>query len=231
MKAYFLVEGSQTETVLYPEWLNILRPEMVRITNPQKAKDYQACYALYSGDGYPNIIQQKLTDSIYDLIENPYFDYFVIVMDSEEESITQRHQIINERLKEIQQDKRLILPTHTSTQIIIQHRCIETWLLGNRVMLDRNTDEKILMDCITHYNVAELDPELMLKPTSVKGSTAQYHTKYLKAMLRAKRCSFSKSNPVEVCKEAYLKQLQNRVIQTQHLASLKVFLDFITPSL
>lgn len=54
MNLYFLVKGKRTERKVYPMWLSILKPAMVKISYAADANDNN--YYLMSGEGYPSLL-------------------------------------------------------------------------------------------------------------------------------------------------------------------------------
>ncbi len=56
---------------------------------------------------------------------------------------------------------------------------------------------------------------------------AQFHESYLKELLKEKKTRYSKTNPGDVLKEYYLKQLLTRIeSETSHLPSFQKFIQF-----
>ncbi|MFM6395245.1 MAG: hypothetical protein ACKPFF_01005, partial [Planktothrix sp.] len=129
MNIYFLVEGKSTERKIYPKWLEYLIPNLVRVQYYDQVENNN--YYLISGEGYPKILYDGLENAVDKILEAPRYDYLVICVDADEESVEERIQYIREFIsgKEINLGK-------TKVEIIIQNRCIETWLLGNKRIFD-----------------------------------------------------------------------------------------------
>lgn len=53
MNAYVIVEGAQTETKVYPKWLEFIAPNIKRIDHISDFTDNN--YYLFSGGGIPSI--------------------------------------------------------------------------------------------------------------------------------------------------------------------------------
>lgn len=202
MNLYFLVEG-KTEAKVYPAWLSHLLPTLTRV------KSYDAVernnYFLISAQGYPSIIYDSLPSAIEEIRDNGKYNYLVLYLDADEDTISERQDEIHECIRE----KKLELG-NTELVIIVQNRCIETWFLGNRKVFLRHPQTQPLLDYTRYYDVSDNDPEKMGK---YKGfaTHAQFHHAYLKAIFRARKIRYTKRNPGDVLKEEYLEQLQKRI--------------------
>ena len=112
----------------------------------------------------------------------------------------------------------------TRIETIVQNRCIETWLLGNRKIFIRQPQDEDLRDYINHYNVSEDDPEQMPDKNGFI-SQSQFHYDYLKRIFRERGISYSKSNPGYACDKPYLEQLIKRGEDSpEHLQTFTRFL-------
>jgi hypothetical protein len=216
---YFLVEGRRTEIKLYPKWIPALSPKMIRVDSlSQVVKDN---FYMFSGQGYPSLLHNHLINSIKDVNNHGSIDYLVICLDSDDSSVEQRRQ---EVIDFVNQEK-VKLNVSTQLVIIVQHRCIETWLLGNKKILKRNPVSQCLRDYISYYNVSVDDPELMRKIKDFNTS-AQFHEAYLSEIFAERNISYTKKNPGIAGEQTYLKQLVKRVGDDNHIVSFKSFIDF-----
>ena len=119
--------------------------------------------------------------------------------------------------------------------LIIQNRCIETWLLGNQNFVltqTANIPLKYSQTFLTYrnyYDVRNQDPELMGIYDGSKSIThAQFHEEYLKSVFRARELSYSKGKSKEVGEKFYLDELIKRItVQPNHLNSFQYFLSII----
>lgn len=217
MNLYILVEGKSTEYIIYPKWLSHILPNINRVFNIQEvAKDN---YFLISGFGYPSILNH-LKNSIEEINDLNIFDYFIVCMDVDESTITERE---GEILKYIQ-DHNLTLD-NCELKIILQNRCFETWLLGNRRVYSRNPNDADLDDFTRFYNVYEDDPELMGTYHGYN-THAQFHYAYLKKILFERNIKYTKKFPREVGEWNYLEQLFNRSCDSDHIKTFKDFFEF-----
>ena len=218
MNLYFLLEGKRTEPKIYPKWLSHLLPNYSRVSSLNDLKNNN--YFMISGRGYPSILNH-IENSITDFRKFRNIDCLIISVDCDEDtpdkrSLTVRNKI-NEFKNEIDQEK---------VHIILQNRCIETWLLGNRKIFTHKPKGDDLKKYISHYNVNENDPEQMQKYSGFN-TTSQFHIAYLKKTLNEKNISYTKNNPSDTAETYYLEQLINRVKETNHLNSFKSFLEVI----
>lgn len=219
MNIYFLVEGRRTETKVYPKWLEYLLPNLIEVDDP-----FVICsnnYYIFSGKGFPALLDNHLVKAIEDVNQIGKFDFLVICVDSEESSIPDRKKYVSNFLR----CNKLKLNGKTKFVIIVQNKCIESWFLGNRRVYSKHPQSSDLRKYNNFYNVQKNDPELM---TAMEGfnTSAQFHETYLKEMLLEKNIKYSKRNPNEVIKHYYLEELINRNNETNHLLSFKDFLDF-----
>ena len=217
MNLYFIVEG-KTEAKVYPDWLKYLLPQLSRVTKYSQADNNN--YFLISGGGYP---------ALYEIVENAIeeiniiqkYNYLVICLDAEENTVEDINQ---EVVQEIFSNRELKLD-RTEIKIIVQNRCIETWLLGHREIYSRSPQSQQLRDYNNYYNVSIDCPESMGKYNYPVH--AQFHEAYLKELFSAKNMNYSKTKPGDAQKEYYLKSLQKRVATEQtNLPTLREFLDF-----
>ncbi len=142
-------------------------------------------------------------------------------MDADEDTVNERESYIENLI----QGKNTNLGD-TKTKIIIQNRCIETWLLGNRKIFDsRQPLESPLSDYVNYYDVSQYDPEKMGKYN--RRNHADFHLKYVQKIFDAKNISYTKKIPGDAMEEYYLEQLQKRVQDdSTHLETFQNFLSF-----
>lgn len=212
------MEGEKTEPKIYPKWLKHLTPHLSQVKFADEATHNN--YYLISGMGSPRLLTDELANSVAEINELGNYDYLVLVIDADDMSE-------QEKIAEIQQfiANNIGLNANCQLQIVAQKCCIETWFLGNTIVYSRNASS----DFIKHsqfYDVSKLDPELMLKPMGFNESVSIYHECYLKAMLKERNINYSKQKPNDVGERHYLEQLQKRVLETNHLASLKNIFTF-----
>ena len=216
MNLYFLVEGRRTEKKVYPKWLGYLLPSLERVDSPKKADENN--YFLVSGGGYPNILGEKLEHSLKDVATTRVYDYLVIVLDAEEMTLAAIIEEVNRRVTEATEKltrDNVVIPANCEIKVIVQNRCIETWLLGNKTVFRRNPHSTELRGYIEFYDVSENDPERMPKPPNHGESTADFHLNYLKLVLRERGLTYTKQRPGDVLER-----------HPDRLPTLKRFFDF-----
>lgn len=220
MNIYFLVEGKRTEMKVYPKWLSILIPELKRVQWHHEAVKNNYC--IFTGDGFPSLLDNHLKNSIEDVNSSGNFDYLVICLDSDDDTIEERHQQVLNFMSE----ESLELNQGTKLVIIVQNKCFETWFLGNSKIFKNNPTSSFLIDCINHYNVKDEDPKLMEKPRDFEQTTSIFHSTYLQEILSERKINYSKKNPQEVTEKYFLEELIKRNKKTNHINSFKQFIEF-----
>ncbi|MEG4421671.1 hypothetical protein QUA70_24245 [Microcoleus sp. LAD1_D5] len=219
MNLYFLVEGTQSERKVYPAWLAHLLPELQRVDNCDDVNEKN--YYLISGEGYPSLIYDFIPRSIAEINSNGKYNYFVVCLDAEENTVAELTTEIYEFLTE--QKMKL---NHTELVLIFQNRCLESWLLGNRKIYARNPQNKLLLDYTKYYDVSVNCPENMGRYQDFN-THAQFHGAYLRALFEAKNITYSKKRPGDVLKPFYLEQLLARIqVQPEQLTTFRQFIDF-----
>lgn len=217
MNVYFLVEGKSTERKIYPKWLGYLVPELKRVKYYDQVKDDN--YYLISGNGYPNIVDEGVINAVEKIREFPRYDYLVICVDADEESVEEREQSIRGFFRKQQIDM-----GKTKVKIIVQNRCIETWLLGNKKFFDsRQPLASPLLDYVKYYDVSRHNPEAMGRYKMKNHS--DFHLEYLKKVFAARNCTYTKKFPQDAQKQHYFEELERRVLEKpQDLKSFQIFL-------
>jgi hypothetical protein len=219
MNLYILVEGRQCERKLYPRWLSYLLPTFARVASPDAVDNDN--YYLISGEGYPHLLDKHLPNSIADVNDVGRFDYLVLCLDSDEDRPAERAAAIESRVADLP-----IKLSRAQLRIVLQHRCVETWLLGNRHVFSRTPQNATLRKYIEYYNVCNEDPERMHSHADFN-THAQFHADYLRLVFKERNITYSKSQPGHACDEAYLTQLVSRVeSHKDHLQSFQDFLGF-----
>lgn len=222
MNIYFLVEGQSSEPEVYPAWISYLVPELRRVDHFDEADRNN--YYLFSSYGIPSV-EKDIVNAVEDINSFGKYRYFVICIDADAATVSQRQAKILDLMKKEQ----IALTDHTSLKIIVQNRCIETWFLGNRKVYTRNPQKNPrFIEYARFYNVSRNDPELMVKTESFDGSISKFHFAYLKAMFNERgNMTYSKSDSEEVRKSTYLEELKNRIKdEPSHLNTFVNFLDF-----
>ncbi len=223
MNLYMIVEGKKTETSVYPAWLSILAPHLMRVDDPRNITDN--CYYLFSGEGIPSIYNHTC-NAILDIQEINKgvhkFDFLLLCLDTEEGD---RADI--ERAYQSYLAKNKVKPEGINVVICEHQVCMETWFLGNRNIFKANPTNTELLECIRHYDVSTDNPELMPSFDKEKNK-AEYHYYYLKKMFAERNMNYKKTKTAEVQREAYLNQLIDRYNVTGHIRTFGQWYEFIT---
>ena len=222
MNIYFLLEGRSTEKKIYSSWLNYLLPELTKVKYYHQVARNNYC--LVSAHGYPSIIHEYIPDAIEKIRETGKYSYLVICIDAEEETVESKIKEIDDFI--VQNNLNLELG-NVKFIPIIQNRCIETWLLGNRKMFNsRQPLSNPLLDYVKYYDVSIEDPELMGN-YSQDYNHAEFHYLYLKEIFSARNSSYSKKLPRDAQNKSYLDELIKRVEdETEHLKTFQNFINF-----
>lgn len=217
MNLYFLVEGRRSELKIYPKWLKYLLPHFKRVQSCDEAKKNN--YYLISGGGYPSIYHH-LRNAIEEVNSTQKYDYLILCLDADESTAAERIREISHYLEKM--DLKI---TNCDLKVVVQNRCLETWFLGNRIVYSRQPNSGTFREYAKFYNVSSDDPELM---RLYKGfpSISLFHYSYLKEMLAERGIRYTKAMPGGVTDPPYIEQLIARTQETDHLKTLKDFLDF-----
>ncbi|MCP4112255.1 MAG: hypothetical protein GY749_43150 [Desulfobacteraceae bacterium] len=216
MNIYFLVEG-KTEKKVYPAWLSYLVPNIQRVNFSDEVHENN--YKIVNAGGQP--FYPEILNAVNEINSVGRYHYFAICLDAEENSVNE----IREDIYQFMEHKQAEL-TNTQLILIIQNRCMETWFLGNQRIYSRNPQNPDLAEYTQFYDVSAQDPEMMGTYQGFNAH-AQFHEAYLKALLAAKKISYSKKNPGHVLDQPYLDQLLSRISnKPEHLESFQYFINF-----
>jgi hypothetical protein len=225
MNLYILVEG-KAEFKIYPSWLSCLLPELVRVEDYDSVENNN--YYIFQSAGIPTILDIDLPNAISDVNSTGKYDYLVVCLDADELTVSKRKSKVE-----------MVLASQTSslgkTKLIpiIQNRCIETWLLGNRnifpprinsMPLDKSEP---LLTYSNYYDVSTSDPEEMGKYNDDFITHSQFHKAYLKALFKTRNIRYSERDPKDALKEFYLRELRRRIQDDlDHLNTFRHFINF-----
>jgi hypothetical protein len=224
-KLYILVEDGVSFYEILPYWLKVLAPGYSRARTVDEMGDRS--YVLFGAGGYPKILgtskgcQDKniLGEAIETVIEKG-IDMLVVCLDGDDEGVAGRKRAVAKKIDGYPAKLR------NGVKVLVQNKCVETWLLGNGAMYPRKASG-VFAPFAAHYNVRERNPEYMEKPETYTDTASVYHAYYLKRMLKENNIKYSKSKPPhEIKKEGYLNAIRKRAENTGHLGSFGYFVDF-----
>jgi hypothetical protein len=219
MRYYIVVEGRSSEIKIYPKWIHFLNETLTQIYDLRDTIDN--AFYLVSGDGYPNYLE-IIKNAVEDVNAIGNFDCLVVAVDSENTSYQEKYdeikKIVGGNLKSAE------------LKIIVQHFCIETWVLGNRVACRKNAQDKTLLEYRSVHDVRNADPELL--PAYKDMNRAQFAYSYLRCILRDwyPGAVYTKAKPAIILDEGYFSQIKKRLESTMHIQSFKAFLDAFAKS-
>ncbi|MDR1203455.1 MAG: hypothetical protein LBL58_17750, partial [Tannerellaceae bacterium] len=150
MRYYIVVEGKSGESKVYPKWISYVNEALVQKFSIDDIDENS--YFLVSGNGFPQYYK-IIDNAIYDINTSGKFDCLVVAVDSEDNTYSVKHSDIQSYV-----GNKL---TSAKLKIIIQHSCLETWALGNRVVYRRHPKDEMLREFMKIYNVRIDDPELL----------------------------------------------------------------------
>ncbi|MBK9263223.1 MAG: hypothetical protein IPM54_25900 [Polyangiaceae bacterium] len=206
MSLYLLVEGDQTEPLIYASWLEHCLPTWQRVDRVEDISD--KTFFMISGKGYPSYLK-RIKAAVSDVHAHGV-RWLWICIDSEDMSYDEKVHEIRSILDEC--------PSFHGTRVIVQHCCIETWLLGNAKIVKRMPETEPLRSFMAHYNVVREDPEKM---PSMDGfdTRAGFHLAYLRKAFEERGDRYAKNNPGGAKEHYYLRELIRRQTTTKHIPS------------
>jgi hypothetical protein len=212
---YVVVEGACSEVKVYPKWISLLNPSLTQVHSLEDVED--GCYYLVSGFGYPNYFS-VIDNALKDMEVYPRIGWLVIAVDAESMSYGEKKREI---LDYVSTSK-----IATKTKIIIQNACLETWALGNKLIIKRHPGDLKLREYLRIHDVTQKDPEELPHLPREKLNRAQFAGAFLRRALRDKypKLIYSKRDPQVIVHEKYFQQLVKRNREDNHIRSFSDFL-------
>lgn len=218
MNIYLLVEGRRTEKRVYTSWFLGSIPSLEESVAFDRVGEHSLF--CFSGEGFPSVIERALPNAVRDIRVVNRYDALVLVFDCDDND----REALHDRAARVVEDAGG-LPARTEFVIVLQKRCIESWLLGNKRFIPRVAQSNDLIECKRFFDVNVDCPEQMTAPEKFAGSTSSYHLHYLKAAFRERHLTYSKARPAEVASLNYLDELRARHEQG-HLPGMAPLFDF-----
>lgn len=215
MNLYFLVEGRRTEMKVYPKWLGHLVPNLTRVDSLQAID--QRNYYIFTGAGYPRLLDVTFPNAVQDYADNGRFDRFVVCLDVDDATVKDRAQAVTDRANIVG------LPLD-QLRVIPQDCCIETWFLGHRKAVSPNPNSTELGQYLDFYDVRNDDPEKMGFPHPFNNRSV-FHSRFFQLVARDKQFKYTKSFPRHVVEKPYLDALIARRDEGNHLQTFGAFLE------
>ncbi len=214
MKIYLVVEGEIGEKKVYARWIKFYRPDL-SIVNYLDELVHNGVY-IVSGMGYPNYFDviESAANDVYLM----RIDKLVVAIDSEEMTYNDKKDEVSEFVESLGLD--------INYEVIVQHFCLETWALGNKIIVQRNPKNRELKLFRQFFDILTHDPELLpaYQPQSL--NRAQFAELYLRRLLNEKyrNLTYSKRNPEVLLHEKYFQRVVERLETTGHIQSFNDFL-------
>jgi len=216
MNIHIVTEGNVGEKKVYRHWIPLVNPELTYVNHIGDILNNN--FSIISGEGFPHYLD-IIDNAIDDVNDMPHIDGLVIAVDSEEMSYEEKYDEIYQHTK-----KKIC---RAEMRIIIQHFCLETWALGNRIMMSTRIKNEQLRTYVRLFNVRINNPELLPSNHQENMNRAQFAMKYLKLALneKYKQLTYSKSNPGALLNNKYFTRVKERLEQTHHIQCFQTFLD------
>ena len=215
MNIYVIVEGAAGERKVYQHWVPLVNPNLSYV--PHVSNIVHNHFSIIIGGGYPQYYE-VIDDAIADVNHYGNIDRLVIAVDSEEMEFDEKYAEICQHVSK----------SHciAETRIVVQHFCLETWALGNRVIIRPNSQSSKLREYKRFYNVRLNDPELLPGYPPEELNRAQFAERYLRRALNDKyrNLTYTKSNPGALLHDKYFERVKGRLEQTGHISSFEGFL-------
>ena len=214
MNVYLIVEG-HGEKKVYAHWVPLVNPNLRVVTSLEEVRKNNLI--IISGGGYPNYLD-IIKAGVEDVADNEQLDRLVIAIDSEEMSYEEKRKEIRQVVDAFGKD--------LDYKIIVQHFCLETWALGNKVIVSRNPRDSLLRQFKSHFDVLNKDPEFLPGYPIENLSRSQFAVRYLTKLLNEKyrTLTYKKGNPKALLHDLYFKRVRARWNATGHIASFEDFL-------
>lgn len=218
MNIYIVLEGEAGAKKLYKRWIPLVNPNLIYIDYINEIKDNN--FYILAGFGQPYFLQ-RVEKAVEDVNKNEIFNRLVIAVDSENSDLREKQIEVSKRVDRI--------GCRVEVKYVIQHFCVETWLMGNRNMFRKNPGDKELVEYMKIFNVRNNDPALLPPHPEKALNRAQFAYEYLRAGIGDVHSNrgllYSKKDPGIAAQEGYFHQVKSRCVEKQHIFSFKCFLD------
>jgi len=217
LNLYIVVEGRNGARKVYKDWIRYVNNKLNNIDYLNDLKDNN--YYIVAGWGQPEIFD-RIEAAVKDVNQIAEFDRLVVALDSED--IDEHNKFIEVR------DFIDKIGCKKQVKIVIQHFCLETWLLGNEKVFRKTPTDESLKRYYAKFDIRNLDPEIL--PRFEDWNRSQFAYEYLRAGMRDKRfergtrISYTKTNPGSVLQRGYFDQVVNRFKKKEQINSFGNFL-------
>lgn len=228
MNLAFLVEG-RTELKLYPRWVNHLSSTPLTECTTGYHDVVANQFTIFNVEGIGKM-SREIPAVINAIISNPVFDYFVIVVDADDNNTTNSITLIQDIINDPATPR---LPNNCQVKIIVQQACIETWFIGHTdyFRTAKACGDRGISSLMSEYDAENNNPELMPNiRSSTVHSIGAYHGAFLKQMLRGvnRRWIYGKSTAHNLIDIPYFQRLEQRLTETPtHLQTFSDMVSFL----
>ena len=215
MNVHVVIEGDVGEKQVYQHWVPLVNSNLNYVEHISEIQDNH--FTIVAGVGYP-YYYEVIDAAVEDINSHGSIDRLVVAVDSEEMEFDEKYDEINAHVSR----------SHciAEIRIVVQHFCLETWALGNKIIVRQNAQDSKLREYRRFYNVRNKDPELLPAYPPEELNRAQFAEKYLRRALQDKwrNLTYTKSNPNALLHFRYFQRVKERLDQTGHLPSFGAFL-------
>lgn len=216
MNIYLVVEGNVGEKQVYAHWVPLVNPSISVVSNIDDVSKNNLF--IIGGGGYPNYFD-VIKDGALDVNSLDKFDRLVVAIDSEQMSHKEKRIEVEDYMN--------YLGLNINYKIIVQHFCLETWALGNIVIVSRRPRDSRLAKYKRFFDVLTRDPELLPDWPDENMNRSQVAECYLRRLLNDKyrNLTYSKRDPSALLNDSYYQRVKSRHDNTGHISSFKDFIQ------
>jgi len=217
MNIYVIVEGRTATKKIYKNWIPRINSSLSHVDYIKNIQRHN--FFILAGYGQPEILA-RIEGAVRDVNKIAQFDRLVIAIDSEDGEPLEKQTEVSERVVRI--------GSRVEVKYVIQHFCLETWLLGNRQTFRKKTSDPELIKYMALFDVRTNDPELLPNNTEQSWNRSQFAFHYLRAGIRdvyTGKKSYTKRHPGKVATGNYFDQVKKRCLDEKHILSFHGFLD------
>ena len=218
MNVYVVVDGEKATKKIYQKWIPLVNSELSNIDYPDQFN--QNNFYVFAGRrGQPGIWNMA-EKAVEDANNINLIDRIVVCIDSEDKSY---EEILSEARQRVEKNE-----CRVPIKYVIQHFCLETWLLGNINLFRKKPKDQELLEYYTKFNIRDSDPVNLPshKQRSMNRATFAYY--YLRAGIRDThgndKC-YSKHNAGMAQEVTFFNRVRDRCVKKQHIQSFNDFLD------
>ncbi|MBU0511592.1 MAG: hypothetical protein KJ638_07810 [Chloroflexi bacterium] len=216
MNIYVLVEGERASKRIYKNWISYVNSDLIPI-------DYLSDFSennfyILAGYGQPYFFE-RIDKAVVDANNIDAVDRLVIAVDSEDQEYHEKFAEISNRVDKI--------GCKVEVRIVIQHFCIETWLLGNKTNFRKKPCDEELLSFSELFDIRNNDPELLPPHNNNSWNRAQFAYHFFKAGIRdvySGRQSYTKRNPGFSVGIGFFNQVKSRCVDEGHIKSFDAFM-------